>query len=121
MTTTSQTCKPRKAPLAVQGVARWIGGNPTQERLNDGDAILQVAVEGKVPSFYHVETIKDGDKINGYRLVKIDALLNAATYDLELTPNGFRCDCPDATYADRLGGCKHGRCLAAALKAASLL
>jgi hypothetical protein len=121
MTTASQARKPRKAPQVVSGSARWVGGVPSQARLDDGAAILQITAEGKEPGFYHVETNRDGDEVRGYRLIKIDALLNAATYDVEITANGFRCDCPDATYTDRPGGCKHCRGLAAGLKAANLL
>jgi hypothetical protein len=92
-----------------------------------GGAILEIAVEGKEAQFYHAETNRDEDGIcRGYRLIKIDGLEKTATYDLELTGDGLRCDCPDSTFTDRPGsalgcGCKHAKGLAAALRAANLL
>jgi len=110
----------RKAPQPLSGSARWVGGGPTQARLDDGDAILQITVAGKEPGFYHVETNKDGDTVRGYRLIKIDALEKAATYDVELHADGLlTCDCPDATNVDRPGGCKHVKALRASLAACS--
>jgi hypothetical protein len=110
--------KTRKPVKPVSGNARWIGGAPSQARLDDGDAILQITVAGKEPGFYHVETNRDGDKVRGYRLIKIDALEKAATYDVELHDDGsLTCDCPDATNVDRPGGCKHVKALRAALAA----
>ena len=108
----------RKAPQPVSGSARWVGGVPSQGRLDDGDAILQITVAGKEPGFYHVETNRDGETVRGYRLIKIDALLNAATYDVELHGDGsLTCDCPDAINVERPGGCKHVKALKAALAA----
>jgi hypothetical protein len=120
VTQTPKQRKSRKAPEAVHGSARWVGGAPTAARLDDGDAILQITAAGKEPSFYHVETVRDGGAVRGWRLVKIDGLEHTATYDVEITPHGLRCDCPDAVYCDRPGGCKHAVGLAAALKAAGL-
>jgi hypothetical protein len=120
MATLTRTRKQRKAPQPVHGVARWIGSTPTQAHLDTGDAILQVTVSEKEPAFYHAEAIRDAGKLRGFRLIKVAALDKTATYDLELTPHGLRCDCPDATFCDRPGGCKHAVGLAAALKAANL-
>lgn len=116
----------RRPPVPVNGSCRWVGGVPTADRLDDGDAILQINAAGKEPGYYHVETVRDGATVRGFRLVKIDGLAKTATYDLERTPHGLRCDCPDATWTDRpdaaLGcGCKHAKALAAALRAANLL
>ena len=120
-TTTKTNRKQRKAPEAVHGSARWVGGMATQGQLDNGEAVLQVTVAGKDPAFYFVATNKDDDGLLlGWRLVKIDALDKTSTYDVEITPHGLRCDCPDATYADRPGGCKHVCGLRAGLKAAGL-
>ena len=113
----------RKAPQPVHGSAKWIGGNPTQGRLDDGDAILQITAAGKEPGFYHVETNRDGDTVrsSAIKLIKIDGLEQTATYDVDATGKDWTCDCPDAVYVDRPNGCKHSVGLRAALKAANLL
>jgi hypothetical protein len=125
MTTLTQTpnqCKTRKQPQPVHGSARWVGSTPTQGMLDNGDAILKIVADGKEPAFYFVAENKDTDgRRLGFRLVKIDGLDQTATYDMEITAHGFRCDCPDATYTDRPGGCKHAAGLKAALKSANLL
>ena len=90
--------------------------------LDNGDAVLKIVADGKEPTFYFVTENRcaDGRRL-GFRLVKIDSLEKTATYDVEITAHGFRCDCPDATYTDRPGGCKHAAGLKAALAAAKLL
>src|SRR5437764_1219612 len=110
-----------KQPQPVHGVARWIGGTATQGQLDSGDAILQFTVAGKEPTFYFVRELKDGDGDRaGFQLVKIDALDKTETYDIDLYGSGnvWTCDCPDAVYANRPGGCKHVCGLRAALTAA---
>jgi hypothetical protein len=125
--TTTKTRKPRQAPQAVHGFARWVGGKPTQGMLDHGDAVLQITADGKEASFFFVGENKDNDgRRLGFRLIKIDGLLETATYDVEITAHGVRCDCPDALYCDRPGeaagcGCKHAKGLPAALAAAKLL
>jgi hypothetical protein len=119
LTQTTKQRKPRKAQQPIHGVARWIGSTATQGQLDGGDVVLKIVADGKEAQFYFVETVKDGDKITGYRLVKIDSFDQTATYDVEITPHGFRCDCPDATYSDRPGGCKHAVGLKAALAVVS--
>jgi hypothetical protein len=113
--------KPRKAPEPVHGSARWVGGPPSAARLDDGDAILQLTTEGREPTFYHVEALRDAGALRGWRLIKIDGLEHTATYDVEITTHGLRCDCPDASFVDRPGGCKHAAGLHAALTAAKLI
>ena len=121
MTSATKNRKPRILK-PVHGFARWIGGKPTQGMLDHGDAVLQITAAGKEASFFFVGENKDNDgRRLGFRLVKIDALDKTATYDVEITPYGWRCDCPDATYTDRPGGCKHCAGLRAALTAAKLL
>jgi hypothetical protein len=127
MTTVLQTPKIRKrrVPQPVHGSARWIGGTPTREQLNEGEARLQITAEGKEPQIYFVEVLRDGPKLTGYSLIKFDSLDKTATYDIDATfspdPRHWCCDCPDATYTDRPGGCKHLCGLVAALRAAGLL
>lgn len=121
MTQTTTRRNPAK-PQSVRGVARWVGGTPTQGRLDDGDAILQITAHGKEPAFYFVTANKDKNgRLLGYRLVKIDGLERTATYDVDVTTPHWTCDCPDATFTDRPGGCKHIGGLRAALRAAGLL
>lgn len=125
-TMTKTTKKTRKPATPVHGTAKWIGGTPTQGRLDDGDAIIQITAEGKESSFFHVESVRDGNALRGYRLIKIAPLDETATYDLEITPYGLRCDCPDALYTDRPDGaagcaCKHAKGVLAALKSAKLI
>jgi hypothetical protein len=102
-----------KPATEVHGVCRWVGGAPSPARLAAGGALLLIAPAGKEPSFYFVQTHKDNEKAVGYRLTKIDAPEKTASYDVEATPHGLRCDCPDATYRDR--ECKHAAALKAAL------
>ena len=76
------------------------------------DAILQITPAGKEPGFYYVSTHRDDKgRLLGYRLVKLDALDKTETYDIDATfghdPRHWQCDCADATYVDRPGGCKH--------------
>jgi len=121
------TQRKRSSPQPVHGSARWVGGNPTQARLDDGDAIIKIAAEGKEPSFFFVQSNREADgRLRGYRLTKITRLEEAAVYDVEITPHGLRCDCPDATYVERPGdapgcGCKHAKGLKAALMAAKFM
>jgi hypothetical protein len=114
--------KAKKTLKPVTGSARWVGGTPTRNRLDDGDAILRIAVTGQdEPTFYHVQSNKDGEKVVGYRLFKITSLDKTETYDLGVTSHGLTCDCADATYnSEQPGGCKHKVALSAALKAAGL-
>ena len=127
MTAATKTRKSRKAPQPVHGFARWVGDNPTQARLDDGEAIIKIAAEDKEPSFFFVESNREATgHLRGYRLTKITSLEEAVVYDVEITPHGLRCDCPDATYVERSGdapgcGCKHAKGLKAALTAAKLL
>ena len=120
--TTTKTRKNRKAPQPVHGVARWVGSMATQGQLDNGDAVLKIAADGKEAAFYFVSELKDehGHRV-GYRLVKVSGLLDAATYEVDATGKDWTCDCPDAVYCDRPGGCKHSAGLKAALKAANLL
>jgi hypothetical protein len=108
-----KTTRKRKSPQPVKGTCRWCGGAPSQARLDEGDAILSISPDGKETSFYFVTANKDGAKVVGYRLVKIDALDKTTTYDVNA--DTWECDCPDATHTDRPGGCKHSKALRAAL------
>lgn len=76
------------------------------------DRAGEIAIEGKA---YYLALTGTGYRLHGY-----DARAQAPTlYDLPLSLDS--CDCPDATYnAERPGGCKHRRALAA-LKAAGKL
>jgi hypothetical protein len=49
----------------------------------------------------------------GFRLEKTDR----TTYDVNTEGPDWTCDCPDATFCPRPGGCKHVAALRAALKA----
>jgi hypothetical protein len=64
---------------------------------------------------YEVLPLYDGEALAGYRLLKADG----AMYDVGTAgPDGWSCDCPDATFRpDRPVGCKHVKALRAALAA----
>ncbi len=85
--------------------------------------MLLIVAAGKEPQAYHVQrtTDRQGRSI-GYRLTKA-GLVNTV-YDVEQVELGSErylvCDCPDATYVDRPGGCKHGKALKAALSVCGL-
>jgi hypothetical protein len=51
--------KPR-TPQPVRGNARWVGGVPSQAALANGDAILQITVEGQPATFYFVTENRSG-------------------------------------------------------------
>jgi hypothetical protein len=107
----------RKAPQPVQGTCRWVGGIPSLAALDNGAAMLLIKPENKEPAAYHVQRLKDGENVVGYRLTK--AGVENPVYDVEQIGDRFRCDCPDATHTDRPGGCKHVRSLRVALAAVS--
>src|SRR5262245_7591918 len=93
----------RKAPQPVSGTCRWIGGAPSLAALDNGNAMLLIAPEGKQPQAYHAQRLTDGGKVLGYRLTKAGVV--ETTYDVDAET--WACDCPDATHTDRPGGCKH--------------
>jgi hypothetical protein len=113
--------KSRKPVKPVSGYSRWIGGTPSLAALDNGNAMLLIAVEGKTPQAYHVQRTSDSRGIAvGYRLTKA-GVESDTVYDVEEVPQGgekhYVCDCPDATYRDRATGCKHSKALKAALAA----
>lgn len=123
MVTMTQPTKIRKRnnPTPVHGSCRWLGDTPTALDLDAGEALLRIATDKGIEALYFVERLDDGKgNVVGYRLTKKD---NGAVYDLDATFGGgvLICDCPDATYVDRPGGCKHSRGLSTALKSANLL
>jgi hypothetical protein len=114
--TVRTTMNATKPATEVHGICRWVGGAPSPVQLDSGDAVLLIAPAGKSPTAYHVQRIADtARRTLGYRLTK--AGTEDAVYDLEAVDGGnsLRCDCPDATYVDRPGGCKHSKALSVAL------
>jgi hypothetical protein len=102
----SATVKPRKPPLPVSGSVKVL--RPFGE-VNDDTA--EIAVNGKPCYLTRHET--------GYCLTGFDARKGkVSAYDLPLDLSS--CDCPDATYRVREGGCKHQKALAALRTAGKL-
>ena len=102
----SATTKTRKPLLPVSGSVKVL--RPFGE-VNDTTA--EIAVNGKASYLSRHAT--------GFRLVGWDDRKEAvALYDLPLDLSS--CDCPDATYRDREGGCKHQKALSALRNAGKL-
>lgn len=67
-----------------------------------------VEVNGTVYLLQAVCTTRSGAvEVLGYRFLKGDG----ETRDVADTPHGLECDCPDALYRPRPGGCKHCCCV----------
>ena len=57
---------------------------------------------------YAVIAQRNEGKLTGLRLLRDPDHGGPAVYDVDVTGEPWRCDCPDATYRpDRPGGCKH--------------
>jgi hypothetical protein len=65
---------------------------------------------------YHITADLDGERVVSWRLVNHD---NGKRYDLPADCSG--CDCGDATYRPREGGCKHAKGVRQALQRINLL
>lgn len=101
MTTLSSSQRQVKAARPVTGACRW-AVQPTDT--HPGCLVISGV------AYLVYENRHDGILL-GYRLNKADG----TAYDLPADLSG--CDCPDATYRERPGGCKHRRSLRAALAA----
>jgi hypothetical protein len=98
MTTSTKARRPVKP---VSGSCRWV--------VQMTDAHPGVLLINGMP--YLVREHRTDGCLTGYALVKADGTV----YDLP--PDLSSCDCPDATFTDRPGGCKHRKALQAALAA----
>ncbi len=95
----------RKVLQPARGVCRWL----TKPNARHEGGLLEIN-----GASYEVLPLLDGEALAGYRLLKADG----AMYDLDVTHEPWRCDCPDATFhPERPGGCKHAKALRAALAA----
>jgi hypothetical protein len=102
--------KSRPAPRPATGTARWLV-RPSAEGAGGVLSINGTAYEV-------LPILDDGGVRLGWRLLKVDSL---QMYDVETASEPWRCDCPDAVFTDRPGGCKHVVALRAALRVAGLI
>ena len=95
--------QPKPKTRRASGTCRWV--LPIGEV---GTGVL--AINGQS---YTVTVHRDGGRVLGYRLEKLDG----RAYDIDASAGEhWACDCPDATYRGR--ECKHVKALQAALRAA---
>ena len=91
----------------------WNGYASLAAALEAGDALLTVHNGNCTNYTVRRLTDQDGETI-GYQLTKLtDYIVDRKVYDIEVTGNGMRCNCPDATF--KRHECKHVRALRAAL------
>jgi hypothetical protein len=94
-----------RTPKPVSGTCRWV-----RRIAYPFPGILEInGTEYTVLPLYNQPAEEDAPVI-GYRLVKPDG----RTY-YDVNAETWNCDCPDATYCPRPGGCKHSKALRTAL------
>jgi hypothetical protein len=94
-----------RAPKPVTGTCRWV------KRISwPFPSVLEINGTEYTVVPLHNQPAQEGAPVAGYRLVKPDG----RTY-YDVNAETWQCDCPDATYCPRPGGCKHGKALRTAL------
>lgn len=97
--TPTPTCKPANVVRLRQPVGPHLG------------APGEILINGKA---YLLGRHSHGFRLGGYNAAKDEG----TCYDIPLDCSS--CDCPDATYRQREGGCKHQRAIRALLNAGKL-
>jgi hypothetical protein len=94
-----------RTPKPVSGTCRWV-----RRIAYPLPGILEINGTEYTVVPLHNQPAEEGAPVVGYRLVKPDG---RTFYDV--SKDCWSCDCPDATYCPRPGGCKHARALRTAL------
>src|SRR5689334_5577347 len=108
-TTTNGTPARQQAVEPAHGTVKWL------HRMKDGVGAIQI--NGVA---YAVAELRNGERLEGYRLARHDASGAVVYRDIDTTWQAWSCDCEDFIWKHSQednpnGGCKHIRGLRAAL------